>query len=42
VEQLPPTIWLRQMNLTAESDDGQTLTGELTLTIFMDLAENAD
>ena len=42
VEQLPPTIWLRQMNLSSANDGGKTLTGELTLTIFMDLAENAD
>lgn len=42
VEQLPATVWTRQMNLTSAGEAGETLTGELTLTIFLDLAENAD
>lgn len=42
VEQLPATVWARHMNLTAAGESGETLSGELTLTIFMDLAENTD
>jgi Tfp pilus assembly protein PilO len=42
LEQLPPTIWVRQFNLAAGNADGETLQGGLTLTIFVDHADNSD
>ena len=42
LEKLPPTIWVRQMHLNAAGEESETLQGELTLTIFVDLADNSD
>lgn len=42
LEQLPPTIWVRQLHLTASDAGSETLQGALTLTIFVDRADNSD
>ena len=42
VEGLRQTVWIRQLNVAADSEDSETLRGELSLTIFVDLAGNSD
>ncbi len=42
VEELPQTIWLRDVKVQRAGDLGGSLRCDLTLTIFGDLAENVD
>ena len=39
LEALPGTIWIRDLRLQANSENDNTLRGELTLTIFVDRAD---
>jgi Tfp pilus assembly protein PilO len=41
VEQLPGSVWVRDLRLTVQPD-GSTVQGELTLTIFVDRSDSAD
>jgi Tfp pilus assembly protein PilO len=41
VEQLPGSVWVRDLRLTAQPS-GSTVQGELTLTIFVDRSDSAD
>jgi Tfp pilus assembly protein PilO len=42
LEQLPGTVWFRDMRLTGGDEKQPGLQGELTLTIFVDRADYAD
>jgi hypothetical protein len=42
VEELPATIWVPSLRLTADERGGSTLRGELNLTIFVDRKDSAD
>lgn len=42
LEQLPGTIWFRDVRLSLADEKLQTLQGELTLTIFVDRADYVD
>ena len=42
IEQLPGTVWLRNLRLTRSEQPGTPLQGELTLTIFVDRSDYAD
>lgn len=42
LENLPGTIWTRELRLSAHSPSGKSLRGEMTLTIFVDRAVYAD
>jgi len=41
LEALPGTLWVRDLRLHANSENDNTLRGELTLTIFVDRADYA-
>lgn len=42
LEALPGTLWVRDLRLHANSENDNTLRGELTLTIFVDRADYAN
>jgi Tfp pilus assembly protein PilO len=42
IEALPGTIWMPTLRISADSHSGKTLSGELTLTIFVDRADYSD
>ena len=42
LEELPGTIWTRELRLSADPQTGQTLRGEMTLTIFVDRGVYSD
>ena len=42
IEQLPGTVWLRQLRMTRSEQPRSPLQGELTLTIFVDRSDYAD
>ena len=42
LEQLPGTVWFRDVRLAGGSEKQQALQGELTLTIFVDRTDYAD
>lgn len=42
LEQLPGTVWIRDLRMVGGADKPHVLQGELTLTIFVDCADYAD
>ena len=42
LENLPGTLWVRDLRLSGAAETDQTLRGELTLTIFVDRSDYAD
>jgi Tfp pilus assembly protein PilO len=42
LEELPGTLWIRDLRLHASTENSNTLKGELTLTIFADRADYAN
>ena len=42
LEELPGTLWIRDLKLQAASENDNTVRGELTLTIFVDRADYAN
>jgi hypothetical protein len=42
VEELPATVWLPSLRVSADQQNGSTLRGELNLTIFVDRTDSAD
>jgi Tfp pilus assembly protein PilO len=42
LEALPGTLWIRELRLHLNQEDGNTLRGELTLTIFVDRSDYAN
>lgn len=42
IEELPATIWVPSLRLTADERGGSTLRGELNLTIFVDRKDSTD
>jgi Tfp pilus assembly protein PilO len=42
LESRPHRIWISNLTLSQPAEDGKTLRAEMTLTIFADLAENAE
>jgi Tfp pilus assembly protein PilO len=41
LESMPHRVWISNLTLSSSSEDAQTLRAEMTLTIFVDLAENS-
>jgi len=42
LEELPATVWLPSVRISADQQNGSTLRGELNLTIFVDRTDSAD
>ena len=41
LETMPHRVWISNLTLSTSTEDAQTLRAEMTLTIFVDLAENS-